>query len=117
MRLGPDDVGFATGAPLPSTDRWRQLIDDDRTGSELAGALRSLAKGRELDVAGQGYKRVPKPFADDHPRADLLRHKGGIQARWSEPAPAVLGQARFVDFCARRLVACADVHRWLVENL
>ena len=117
VRLGPDEVGFATGAPIPSTERWRRLIDDDRTGAPLAAALARLGRGRDLDIAGRDYKRVPKPFSDVHPRADLLRHKAGFQARWSEPVPASIGQARFVDFCARRLGACAEVHRWLVDNL
>lgn len=117
VRIGVDDVGFATGAPIPSVDRWRDLIDDEATGAPLAAALSRLAKGRDLDIAGQEYKRVPKPFAEDHSRADLLRHKSGIQARWSEPAPASIGQARFVDLCARRLGACGEVHRWLVDHL
>ncbi|MEM9563472.1 MAG: DUF2461 domain-containing protein, partial [Actinomycetota bacterium] len=63
------------------------------------------------------YKRVPKPYADDHPRADLLRHKMGLQARWLEPIPESLGGPELVDHCAGRLAACAPVHRWFVDHL
>ena len=116
VRISGDDIGYATGAMLSDLDRWRSLIDDDATGEPLAAALAKLGKGRDLDVAGEGYKRVPKPYADDHPRANLLRHKM-FQARWSEPAPKTITSARFVDHCMKRLESCAEVHRWLVANL
>ena len=116
VRIGPDEVGYATGAAIPDVEAWRKLIDGDE-GEELASALATLGKRRTLDIAGEGYKRVPKPYAEDHPRADLLRMKGGIQARWPEPVPASISTGRFVDHCARRLEACAPVHRWLVEHL
>ncbi len=117
IRIGADDVGFATGSALPSIETWRERVADDHTGAALADAIRALARGRALDVAGQAYKRVPKPYPEDHPRADLLRHKGVFQARWSEPAPAAVHKPSFVDWCMRRLDACADVHRWLAANL
>lgn len=117
VRIGADDVGFATGAAIPSVERWRALIDDEATGAELASALAALGRGRDLDIAGRDLKRVPRPFDETHPRADLLRHKQGLQARWPEPMPASVGQARFVDVCARRLAACGDVHRWFVAHL
>lgn len=117
IRLGPDEIGFATGAAIGSTERWRELIDDETTGGALVAALKKLGKGRSLDVAGEGYKRVPKPYAEDHPRADLLRHKGGFQARWPEPVPASITSTKFVGHCLKRLEACSEVHRWLVDNL
>ena len=67
-------------------------------------------------MAGEGYKLVPKPYPQDHPRADLLRHKA-LQVRWSEPAPKSITKASFVDHCMKRLEACAPIHHWLVSNL
>ena len=116
LRLSADDAGFATGALLPDLDRWRELIDNESTGAPLAAALADLGEGRVLDIAGEEYKRVPKPYPADHPRAGLLKHKM-IQARWSEPLPDVVHSAGFVDYCVEHLEACSDVHRWLVENL
>ena len=83
----------------------------------LADALTALGKRRDLDVVGEGYKKVPKPYPEDHPREDLLRFKGGIQARWPEPVPASVTKPGFVDHCLKRLEACEPVHRWLVANL
>jgi uncharacterized protein (TIGR02453 family) len=116
IRINESDVGFATGASLPDLERWRQLIDDDRTGRELADALDDIGRGRDLDVAGEGYKKVPKPYAEDHPRADLLRHKM-FQARWPEPTPKEIGSASFIDWCTARLETCAPIHEWLRTNL
>lgn len=117
VRISEADVGFASGAPFPAVDRWRELVADESTGGELVTILTELGRGRTLDIAGQEYKRVPKPYGDDHPRADLLRHKHGIQVRWSEPTPASVTRSSFVDWCSRRLNACADLHHWFTANL
>ncbi|MCP4224618.1 MAG: DUF2461 domain-containing protein [Actinomycetia bacterium] len=116
VRISAEEIGFATGTALPDLDRWRHLIDDDDTGTELANALTELGQGRTLDIAGQGYKRVPKPYAEDHPRADLLRHKM-FQARWAEPLPSSANDPGLVDYCIEQLEQCADIHHWLVANL
>lgn len=113
VRLAADEVGFATGV-MPALDRWRELVDADATGAPLASAVAALVADTGADVAGIEYKRVPKPYAADHPRADLLRCKW-LQVRWMEPFPE--DEADFGVWCARHLLRCADVHRWLVENL
>lgn len=116
VRLAADEVGFATGATPPSLERWRSLIDAEATGVALASAISALATETNADVAGADYKRVPKPYASDHPRADLLRHKW-LQVRWSEPFPEDGDAAEFAPWCGRQLQRCAEVHRWLVVNL
>jgi uncharacterized protein (TIGR02453 family) len=116
VRLSSVSVGFGSGTMFDSIDRWREAVDDEKTGAALVAALHELAAGRELEVAGAELKRVPAPYDADHPRADLLRHKM-FQARWSEPLPDSVSNAEFVDWCAERLVAAADVHRWLVDKL
>jgi len=113
VRVSQQDIGFATGINISSVDRWRELIDDESTGTALVAAIASLSQGRDLDLAGQALKRVPAPYAADHPRAGLLRHKM-FQARWSEPTPSVVHSGEFVNWCADRLAQCAPIHTWLV---
>ena len=115
VRMSPTDVGFASGIALADLDRWRDAVGGD-AGAELATAIDRLAADRDLDVAGQALKTVPKPYPSDHPRADLLRHKG-FQVRWSEPAPKTIGSAAFVDHCLDRLDLVAPIHHWLVDQL
>lgn len=114
VRLAADEVGFATGVMLPSLERWRELVDAEATGAPLASAIAALVADTGADVAGIEYKRVPKPYAADHPRANLLRCKW-LQVRWMEPLPE--DGTDLGPWCAQHLLRCADVHRWLVENL
>ena len=116
VRLAADEVGFATGAALPSLDRWRELVDGESTGVALEAAIERLVDDTAAEVAGADYKRVPRPYPADHPRADLLRHKW-LQVRWMVGFPEDLGEGDFAPWCVRQLLRCADLHRWLVANL
>jgi len=115
VRLSEDQVGFASGIMLAGFDRWRSAVGND-SGAALAGALDSLGQRFDIDVAGQALKKVPAPWPEDHPRADLLRHKA-FQVRWPESTPKSVTGDEFAGFCADRLALLADVHAWLRGNL
>ena len=117
IRLSPKDgIGFASGVVLADLGRWRERIDDERAGAAFAADLKNLVRATRADLVGEALKKVPKPYAEDHPRGDLLRHKG-FQVRWSEDVPRAIGSVKFVGWCADRLVKASAVHRWLVANL
>lgn len=62
--------------------RMREAIAADRSGKELVAIVTSL-RNKGYEVEGQELKRVPPPYPQDHPRADLLRHKRLIYfKRW-----------------------------------
>ncbi|MFW2384061.1 MAG: DUF2461 family protein, partial [Acidimicrobiales bacterium] len=44
VRISTSDVGFATGSAIQDLNRWRELIDDDAAGAELADALVELGE-------------------------------------------------------------------------
>jgi len=118
VRLTADEVGLATGAMFSpaALERWRSAVAADETGARLADAVAELVSKKKADIVGAELKRVPKPYEQDHPRGDLLRHKW-LQIRWLEPTPSSIGSAAFVDWCSDRLVAAGAVHRWLVDHL
>ncbi|MDH4171555.1 MAG: DUF2461 domain-containing protein [Acidimicrobiia bacterium] len=118
VRMHPDEVGFATGVVFAPAglDRWRSAVADEESGPLLATAVEALVDATGAEVVGAELKRVPKPFATDHPRADLLRHKW-LQIRWREPVPPEIGSPAFVDWCSDRLAGATAVHRWLVDHL
>jgi uncharacterized protein (TIGR02453 family) len=116
VRLSAKSIGFASGAMFPDVDLWRRRVDDDATGKRLATTVAKLEKKKNAEVVGAELKRVPAPYPAEHPRGDFLRHKM-IQVRWPEPTPKAVATARFADWCATRIDACADLHHWLVKNL
>jgi uncharacterized protein (TIGR02453 family) len=75
VQLGADGLFVGGGFWHTESDqvqRLRAAVDDDLSGRQLQAVLDGLA-GWEL--MGERLKRLPKPYAPDHPRADLLLHK------------------------------------------
>jgi len=79
IHLGIDEefVGAGTYFFEPEQlPRWRKLVAADKTGKEIAGIVTKLRK-RKFDVGGHDdYKKVPKGFDRDHPRAEFLKMRG-----------------------------------------
>jgi uncharacterized protein (TIGR02453 family) len=113
VRLAPSGVGFAAGIIPSDVGRWREVIDS-AVGAELADAVASLATAKKAEVVGEGLKNVPAPYAKDHPRGHLLRHKM-LQVRWEQPLPKNVTKPAFVDWCAKQLEPAVPLHRLLVE--
>jgi uncharacterized protein (TIGR02453 family) len=63
----------------------RAAVADQATGVALEKVLKSLIR-KGFAVGGHQLKRVPKPWDESHPRADLLRHKSLIAYVDHEPA-------------------------------
>ena len=60
-------------------------------------------------------KRVPPPYPQDHPRAELLKHKG--LAVMAQPKDNVSGSRQFLDWAEARLRAAAPVVHLLDKAL
>jgi uncharacterized protein (TIGR02453 family) len=108
-------TGYYQMAP-DQLDRYRRAVADEATGIELAGIVERLG-AEKVEVGGTGsLKRAPKGYPADHPRVELLRHKGLIAWRYW-PAAAWLGTAaakrRVVEF----LRTAAPLHGWLEDNV
>lgn len=120
IRINATSVGFASGTPFAPEirDRWRRAIAGPR-GASLTRSIDALLKAHRkhsVEVAGDQLKKVPPPWDDDHPRAELLR-RTAFQIRFRERAPASLVKPSFAEWCAERLRQLLPVHRWLVAEL
>ena len=99
--------------------RARQLAQKARNRErygmeELARATADLIARGVTGVGGLKYKRVPRGFDKDHPRAELLKHDGLYAIL--DPLPArTATSAQLVETCAERFEAVARLHAWLVE--
>ena len=102
-RMAPDQVS-----------RFRTAVDDERRGEDLLARL-DEASDAGLTVGGERLKTRPKGTDPEHPRLDLLRHKGlYVSRRWA-PDDVLHGskardRVRKVWRAARPLAAWLDDH-------
>jgi uncharacterized protein (TIGR02453 family) len=66
--------------------RFRQAIDDDKSGADLEKAVATVTKSGLGVHAPDELKTAPRGYPKDHPRIELLRMKGLVAARSWEPA-------------------------------
>jgi uncharacterized protein (TIGR02453 family) len=95
--------------------RLRDAVANDRSGKQLVEIVGRLRK-KGYDVEGQELKRVPSPYPQDHPRADLLRHKRLIYwKRW--PAGPWIATARARDRVAQAWRDGAALDAWCAKHM
>jgi uncharacterized protein (TIGR02453 family) len=119
IHFGADGLGAGCGMYMMAPDqldRFRRAVADERKGRELVEMVAKIRK-RGIDVTAHDVlKTAPKGYPKDHPRIDLLRHKGLIT--WKQwPVGAWLGtrkaKQRVVDF----LHASQPLNQWLEKRV
>jgi uncharacterized protein (TIGR02453 family) len=119
IRLRPATVTLGAGMHRfepPVLAAYRAAVADEATGRALESAITEATGLRGVTVGGAQYKRVPREFGADHPRADLLRHNAlYVSGDWKLPR-SVSGPA-FVGWAAEKLERMAPVERWLTAAL
>ena len=119
VHLGTDEefVGAGTyffeDAKLP---RWRKLVATDKTGKEIAGIVGKLRKTGFQAGGHDDYKKVPKGFAPDHPRAEYLKMKGLTAGPPAIPK-GLLHKPSFADWLVDQGKAMAPMVSWLHRNV
>ena len=95
--------------------RLREAVANDRSGKQLVGIVAELRE-KGYDVEGQELKRVPSPYPQDHPRADLLKHKRLIfWKRWAAGPWIATPKAR--DRVAQAWRDGAELEAWCRRNM
>ena len=119
LQLSADGLAAGCGMWRMESDqveRYRRAVAGDRTGTKLTAIIERIESER-IGVHGHGsLKTVPRGYAKDHPRLDLLRHKG--LTTWQAWAPAAwLGtaaaQKRVVEFLRKS----RPLRGWLDEHV
>jgi uncharacterized protein (TIGR02453 family) len=119
LYIGIDADGLHLGggqyqASTEQARRMRGAIDDDRTGRELGKILDALLR-KGFELAGEQLKRVPKPWEDAHPRADLLRYKS-LTAHIHHPPDALVQSAKAKAEVATRWRALGPLNAWMAAH-
>lgn len=95
--------------------RYREAVDDDGTGRALARVVSRLGADG-WSTAGDTLVRAPRGYDPDHPRIDLLRHKGLAMSVQHELEDWVF-DAGAVDVVAEHWRTVAPLNRWLARHV
>jgi len=120
FHLSADGLSVLTGYYRMEPDqvtRWREAVADER-GAELPALIAGVeAKGLTVDHGGhEPLKRVPRGFAPDHPRGELLKWKGLI-AGVDFGAPPWLHTPQVKLRIAETWDAAAPLNAWLNRHV
>jgi uncharacterized protein (TIGR02453 family) len=100
--------------------RWRRLVaarrSNDTTGAAIAALIARLRRAGYRVGGHDDYKRVPRGFAADHPRGDLLRMRG-LTAAFPEIPRGAIHDRRLLAWLVGHARATAPLVRWLYRNL
>lgn len=119
VQLSADGLTVGTGMYHLAADqlgRYRRAVADDDTGERLAEIVQTLRQYGADIAAADKLKTTPRGFPPDHPRIELLRHKGLVAMReW--PIEPWLSTPQAKDYVVAFLRMAAPLHQWLVENV
>ena len=119
VAFSADGLSVGSGLYMPepaALTRFRAAVDADDTGTELAVIVADLHRAGYQTMAHEVLKTAPRGFPKDHPRIELLRHKG-IAMMKSWPVGAWLGTRKAKDRVVTALRAAAPLNEWLARHV
>ena len=117
LQFGTDGPGLYAGVwgfAKDLLEKYRQAVLDERQGAALVAALAEVEAAGGYGIHGEQYKRVPRGFDADHPRAELLKYKG-LHAFSPQFDIRKVTTPEFVDLCYAHCKAMAPLQQWLVS--
>lgn len=119
VAFSADGLSVGSGLYMPEPAelaRFRAAVDADDTGTELASIVADLHRAGYQTMAHEVLKTAPRGFPNDHPRIELLRHKGlAMMKSW--PVGAWLGTRKAKDRVVTALRAAAPLNEWLARHV
>ena len=117
IHLGADECFMRAGIhmfPKQVLAAYRDAVVDNEMGGTLEEAILSVRDKAGLRIGGEHFKRVPRGFDPEHPRADLLRYNG--IGSHSAPVPfEKVTSSEIVDICMDYCRKHAPLHQWMVK--
>jgi uncharacterized protein (TIGR02453 family) len=96
----------------PQLGAFRDSVVHKKHGAELEKVVTQVEKkGHEVGI--EHYKKVPRGYDPDHPRAELLKYSG-LCSMTEGRIPAVLYKKDLVNYCYKQYKEMAPLHKWLV---
>lgn len=100
--------------PKDLLPRYQEAVDHETTGQALAAVIQQVRNAGAYTIEGEQYAKVPRTYAPDHPRADLLRYKG-LYVSSPQIDRATLCTPALVDVIFEHCRKMAPVQQWLVQ--
>jgi uncharacterized protein (TIGR02453 family) len=95
--------------------RYREALDKPRVGVGLMNTVNKLLDAGWQLGSMEALKRVPSPYAQDHPCAELLKRKG--LAMSIQPKEGLTASHAYADWAVDRLRDAAPMIHWLDKHL
>lgn len=95
-----------------SLERFRAAVADAKRGKELEKILASLAKKGFAADSHDSLKRVPKGYAPEHPRAEMLKRKG-LTVGFPSVPKGMLATPKLKKWLADSCKTAAPLVEWL----
>jgi uncharacterized protein (TIGR02453 family) len=119
VSVSADELFVGSGLYMPMPDdlkRFRAAIDADRTGAELERIVAALRKAKYDVGAHETLKTAPRDYPKDHPRIELLQHKGIVMSK-SWPVGGWLGTKKAKERIVTTLDAARPLNGWIQEHV
>ncbi|MEE1785279.1 DUF2461 domain-containing protein [Streptomyces sp. SP17BM10] len=115
VQLSADGLACGNGMYQLAADqleRYRAAVAEDVSGAELERVIARVEKDGPKVFGRDSLKSAPRGYPKDHPRIELLRHKGLVA--WQEWPPAKwLGTRAALTRIAAFLRASQPLRDWL----
>ncbi len=90
---------------------YRDWVVNERHGKELEVAVKKV---RDLgyQIVGSHYKKVPRGYDKEHPKADYLLFNG-LHAMYSGEIPEEFFTVKILDYCFEKYKEMSSIHYWV----
>ncbi len=115
VSVSADELFCGGGLYMPTPEqlqRYRAAVLDDTGGAELEAIVATLRKQGYAITAHEVLKSAPRGVDKEHPRIDLLRHKGLVMTK-SWPIGAWLGTAQAKTRIVKVLTDAKPLYAWI----
>lgn len=102
------------GFDKPMMAAYRSAVVDDALGSELDKITAAIEAAGEYGFHGEHYKRVPRGFDKEHPRANWLLYNG-LHVGAPRLTVDELTSPDLVDICFEHCHNMVPLQQWLVK--
>lgn len=115
--FGLDSSGAGTHAGLHGFSKgmlhaYRDAVVDDSLGNELAEILNTITQNGRYTLSAPHYKRTPRGYDAENPRADLLLYNGLYASAPTLPE-GIITSPELVDVCLEQFRHMVPLQQWL----